>query len=355
MSHAASDDTFDIVVQIGAFQPWTTQHQQQLEADLSRARQVVLAVTGATRACNTRHPFSLTEQIQLLRLAIPSNWLERVSVLAVHLPYAHASEPQPTVAQWQQAVADVAGHGSPKVAARYLSAARPALPGHWHLLAPADIDADELAWRQAALGSNHALHVLQEKGHLTPSTCHDWLARWLNQSGREHLHEEWRQLQHERAAWASAPYPVTLVTVDAVVECGGQVLLIRRGRSPGRGLYALPGGFIDVSESLLQSACRELHEETGLNLADRVTPRASAVFDAPDRSQRGRVITHAWHFRIDAPSPPELQAGDDASEATWVEAARLSELTTQYHDDHDVILQHFLGVPHPPAIRVMAL
>ena len=91
--------------------------------------------------------------------------------------------------------------------------------------------------------------------------------------------------------WGRGPF----ITLDAVVLCAGHVLPVRRGRHPGKGLWAIPGGFLELTERLLDGALRELQEETGLVLKTHLRPyelRKVAVFDHPDRSQRGRTITH---------------------------------------------------------------
>jgi bifunctional NMN adenylyltransferase/nudix hydrolase len=125
------------------------------------------------------------------------------------------------------------------------------------------------------------------------------------------------------------------------------VLLIRRGRSPGKGMLAVPGGYLEPRETVWQSALRELDEETGLRLLDsdiRGAVKAVQVFDNPDRSQKGRVITHAHWFDLGPRRPPELTAGDDASSAEWVPIAKLASLEDQFHDDHFHILDSFFGL-----------
>lgn len=360
MSQVPSRDTFDIVVHIGSLQPLTAGQWQQLAADLKRARHVVLAVAGSTRARSIRHPITLNEQLESVRQALPANERARVTVAALHLPYEQNPGPQPSVKQWQQAATEVSSLTHPKVGVRQFGVAALKLPPDWHSIPTAEVAAAHIVqaeadWREAALGTEPGTAPNPRCRELVPPACHPWLTDWLAQPARQELQREWQALRAEREAWAVAPYPVTLVTVDTVVECGEHVLLIRRGRAPGRGLYAVPGGFIEVHEPILHSAYRELQEETSLNLTHHVAPRAQAVFDAPERSQRGRVITHAFHFRLDAPQPPALQAGDDASSATWVPTVRLHEFVGQLHDDHDVILNHFLQVAHPPAIRLLAL
>jgi len=154
-------------------------------------------------------------------------------------------------------------------------------------------------------------------------------------------------LRHYKQSWAAAPYPPVFVTVDSVVSCAGHVLLVRRGQAPGLGLLAAPGGFIEQRETAYQSALRELQEETGLALLDSTMLqclKSTAVFDHPDRSQRGRTITHAHHFDLGDRELPEVKAGDDAAQAVWVPIGQVASLEDQFLDDHFHMLDHFLGV-----------
>lgn len=325
---------FDIVVQIGTFQPWLHAHQLALDSALQQAPRVALLLAGATQAPSVRHPFSLEQRAELLRLSISAGQRSRIAVYALRETY-------PPGADWQAVLAalEPAGGSAPRLAVQ----AEPGLPsaartGAVALPYPHPGDA-AAAWRQSALAAGPP-PAMPPPCAATPD-AEAWLAEWLEGTQCTRLREEWEALEQDRLAWSTAPYPVTKVTVDCVIECAGHVLLIQRGRAPGRDLYALPGGFIDVDETLLQSARRELAEETGVDLGNEA-PRGSAVFDAPWRSQRGRVITHAYHFVLEAARPPTPQAGDDASHARWVALDRLPALAGRMHDDHALILAHFL-------------
>jgi bifunctional NMN adenylyltransferase/nudix hydrolase len=70
----------------------------------------------------------------------------------------------------------------------------------------------------------------------------------------------------------------------------------------------------------------------------------AAVFDHPDRSLRGRTITHAHYFDLGERELPEVQADDDAQAVEWVPVEKLLSLEDQFHDDHFHMLDHFLGL-----------
>jgi bifunctional NMN adenylyltransferase/nudix hydrolase len=124
------------------------------------------------------------------------------------------------------------------------------------------------------------------------------------------------------------------------------VLLVARGAQPGQGLLALPGGFLRGDERLLDAVLRELREETRLKLPAPVlrgSLRAQEVFDHPERSLRGRTITHAFHFDFPGGELPPVKGGDDATRARWVPLAALRELESQLFEDHFFIIERFVG------------
>ncbi len=122
--------------------------------------------------------------------------------------------------------------------------------------------------------------------------------------------------------------PVTpLLAVDCVaVDPKGRVLLIRRGHPPFVGAYALPGGFVDVGETVEDACRRELMEETGVK-AGRLT--LIGVYSDPKRDPRGHSVAVAFLTRIRAVTPT---AGDDAAAAEWVENWRRSEVAFDHKD-----------------------
>jgi ADP-ribose pyrophosphatase len=104
--------------------------------------------------------------------------------------------------------------------------------------------------------------------------------------------------------------------VGASVRRRNRVLLVKRRRSPGEGLWAIPGGRVHLGETLQEAAEREVFEETGIIVA---AGEAIYTFDLIDVDERGRVIFH--YIIVDLMAEYRggfLRPGDDASEACWV-------------------------------------
>ena len=128
-------------------------------------------------------------------------------------------------------------------------------------------------------------------------------------------------------------YPRPALTLDAVVfqveKLSTKVLLIQRKQDPWKGMWALPGGFLEMDETCEEGARRELEEETGLRNVDL---KQFYVFDGIYRDPRERVITVA-HYGI-LKTPQEIKGGDDASDARWFDIKNLPQLAA----DHKLIL-----------------
>ena len=129
------------------------------------------------------------------------------------------------------------------------------------------------------------------------------------------------------------------VAVDVVIftmrEGDLQVLLVRRRNAPYASHWAIPGGFVNIDESLESAALRELEEETGLR---NVYIEQLYTFGKPNRDPRTRVITVAYFALVPATALPPLRAGDDAADAQWWSMYRLPTMAF----DHAEILDYAL-------------
>jgi bifunctional NMN adenylyltransferase/nudix hydrolase len=195
------------------------------------------------------------------------------------------------------------------------------------------------AWEDArvSVGSNAAA--------LVPAPVLARLSAFVRTAEFKHLRDEFDFVRSYRARWADAPHAPTFVTVDAVVVQSGHVLLVERNARPGKGQWALPGGFLDDNETLRAAVLREIKEETRIKVPLPVLAgsiKSEGVFDDPYRSARGRTITHAFLIHLPPDTElPKVRGDDDAAAAFWVPLAELDP--ERMFEDHYFIIQRMVG------------
>ena len=114
------------------------------------------------------------------------------------------------------------------------------------------------------------------------------------------------------------------VAVGAIVFKDSKVLLVRRGKPPARDLWAIPGGSVNVSETLQRAAEREIYEETGITIQALEPVYA---FDYIERDESGCARFHYVIVDLTAEYlEGEPRPGDDAVEARWVSSLELANL-----------------------------
>ena len=131
-------------------------------------------------------------------------------------------------------------------------------------------------------------------------------------------------------------YPRAALTVDAIVfaseNSSKYILLIQRGIEPFKNKWALPGGFVEMDETLETACKRELAEETGLSVKKMTQFK---TFDAVNRDPRHRTISVAFFAELN--ERKTVKGGDDAARAEWFPVSDLPELAF----DHSQILNDF--------------
>ncbi|MDB5744771.1 MAG: cytidyltransferase-related domain protein [Polaromonas sp.] len=342
---------YDVSVYIGRFQIFHNGQLALLRRALQAAPLCIVVLGSAHQARTPKNPFTWQERAEMVRLALPEADRGRVQFLPVRDYYDQAR----WVSAVRQGVLQQRGAGvdpSFVLVGHFKDASSDYLQhfAGWALDAmelQGRIDASSL--RDAYFGNARtsleaALAALVSQ---VPASTVEFLRAWAALPYYQDMAHEWANLKQEKAQWAGSPYPPVFVTVDAVVHCAGQVLLIERGRAPGKGLFAVPGGFIESRETVYQSTLRELAEETGIGLQEddlHGALKAVQVFDHPDRSQRGRVITHAHLFDLGARALPQVQAADDAAAARWFPVDKLAGIEDRFHDDHFHMLDFFFSL-----------
>lgn len=344
----------DYLVFIGRFEPFHNGHAAVARFALSRAKKLIILVGSADTPRTIKNPWTVAERAVMIQSAL-DGCADRLIIRPLR---DHLYNESLWIAAVQRAVAEAikADGGGPdsriglvgkdKDASSYYLQEFP----QWDLVDvrhTETLSATELRrylFEANQVNSHGGLMLIRAN---VPGPVFDMLDAFRKNSPTfKQLVAEHHFIDTYRAAWADAPYPPTFSTTDAVVVHSGHVLLVRRRAEPGKGLWALPGGFVGQSESILESCLRELREETRLRIPVPVLKgsiKGQQVFDHPERSLRGRTITHAYHFEFPAGELPEVRGGDDADKARWVPVSEALEMSPQLFEDHLHILEFFLG------------
>lgn len=346
--------TYSHAVYIGRFQPVHNAHLESIRRTLEKADRLLLFIGSANRVETVRNPWSFRERESFLRDAIREYFgeplrgersdrpgesiLNRITFLPLrdylYNDYKWLSE------VYAKAVAHGAGEGASTLlvgcdkddSSYYLR-----MFPRWSLeLVPYLYNLDSTDIR------THLFEGGTIAGETVQPSTERFLNEWIGSAGSLRLREEYFYYRDYLKSWESAPYAPIFTTVDALVIKSGCLLLIRRGFQPGKGLWALPGGFLNPDEHIIDSMVRELKEETRIRVPKgelREGVRDVRVFDHPRRSLRGRIITHAHLIDLGIGPLPDVKAASDASGAHWVPLADVMQQEPQFFEDHfDIIV-----------------
>jgi bifunctional NMN adenylyltransferase/nudix hydrolase len=339
---------YDTLVLIGRFQPLHSAHLEIIKRATALCDQLVIITGSAKQPRTYKNPFTSTERERMIKDATAGLSMEIKIVPNIDTLYndqAWAVRVQKIVSD---TVYDHKGPGQHKIG----------IIGHKKDDSSFYLDMfPQWGYENVALIEFLSAVDIRDlyfkrdvnmnfiKG-VVPATTFDFLNRFKTTAEYEQIIREREFVANYKKQYASLPYPPIFSTADAVVVCSGHVLMIKRRAEPGRGLWALPGGYVNANtdKSVEAAMLRELREETQIKVPAPVLKGSivrSRVFDAIDRSPRGRIITHAFHIVLPDGELPKVKGGDDAEKARWVPIAEVR--SDQCFEDHYEILQHFVG------------
>jgi bifunctional NMN adenylyltransferase/nudix hydrolase len=340
-----SQKKYEHVFFIGRFQPLHDGHVSVIDHAITLAHNVHILIGSSNVARSIRNPFTFKERSSFIK----DHFKDKVQTITPinDYPYNDKTWAKEVI----QAIYNVTDGYNEKVAiightkedtAYYLS-----LFSIYSLKleeVPETIKINATEIRKLYFSSHTSDLFLKVR---TTETVKNFLKSFELSSSYLDLQAEFLYAEKYKKDWSSSPYPPIFVTVDSVVvdELTKKILLIRRKSNPGKNLLALPGGFLDQKETLLQASIRELKEETCLNISEQILKsslKSQHTFDHPLRSIRGRTISNAFYFSLTNTCSLDLKvtAADDAISAGWYS---LSEIQSEnMFEDHYSIIQHFL-------------
>ena len=347
--------TYDLAVFIGRFQPLHLGHKHVIDSALERSDNVCILVGSSFVPRSYRNPWLFEERKQMILDSFPND-KHRLIILPLEDTIYNDGQ---WVQNVQHLVSDaVVSRFGPDIVhtGRY---PRIALIGHskdnssyylklfpqWESVSVPGYVNEDFVLSSTNIRdwyfSNDSDYFLKVEAHHLTSATTKFLAEFNKTDDYKNILEEYSFVQSYKKAWETAPYAPTFVTTDAVVVQSGHILLVKRKARPGKGLWALPGGFLNANERIEDGVLRELKEETKIKVPLPVLKGSivtSRVFDDPFRSSRGRTITHAHLINL-APdtSLPQVKGSDDAEKARWF---ALSDVKREmmFEDHYDIIV-----------------
>ncbi len=347
---------FDFLVFIGRFQPFHKGHLAVINEGLKKANQMIILCGSAHQPRSVRNPWSYAERKTMISDAINDIDRQRTHIAPlmdiVYNDESWVKNVQSTINGLVTAHNDVP-HKSPKVglighskdqSSYYLN-----LFPQWEAINVENykgISSTPIRESIFNIHGDNSNHIIDDIKQLLPIYTQHYITKFFNTPAYIEIKEEHQFAAKYKQAWNSAPYAPTFVTVDAVVVQSGHVLMVERKARPGKGLMALPGGFLDHDEKLVDACLRELREETCLRVPTSVLKgsiKDQDVFDDPHRSSRGRTITHAFYFELEPDKTlPKVKGSDDAKYAKWIPLADLEP--GKIFEDHYFIVQKLTGM-----------
>lgn len=339
---------YDILVYIGRFQPVHNAHKEIIKRAHSLAEKVIIIVGSGWQPPTYKNPWSSLERHKMLldvihKVADSSTVTVEHTYDTIYNNEAWAIRIQNIIKQYEEQCSfkpkiGIIGHDKDE-STFYLK-----MFPQWDrvevdLIEPLNAtDIRDLYFRDEM--------NLKFLDGVVPNTTKQFLEDYSKSSTYKQIIAERKFIEQYKKQFAGLAYPPVFVTVDAVVIQSGHVLMVKRKSEPGKGLWALPGGFLNAAtdKSIQDAMIRELREETGIKVPAPVLVgniKNVRVFDAIGRSTRGRTITHAFKIQLPTGELPKVKGADDAEKASWVPIADVD--SCYCYEDHYEIIQWAIG------------
>lgn len=366
--------SYDYIVYIGRFQPFHNGHLGTLNTAFKLANKVILLLGSSNSPRTPKNPWTADERESMIRscLSVIDNNNMHVRGIEDRL-YADA--------KWQNFVRTIVKSivsnecspedGNPSIAliahdkdeSSYYTREFP----EW----PVIETGAHIKERNIKIGkpiSSTKIRELIFTDHMgyiesnVPAGVYRFIEDFSETSAFENVKGDFEHyFNEERDYIDKIPYHMNFYTADPVVIQSGHVLMIKRKKFPGKDLWALPGGHVEVNETSFEASLRELDQETSINV-----PKGKLIgslsdfhlFDHPDRSLRcrlttklGRTVSTAYLYKLDGTKSsgesvsklPKVRGGSDAKEARWFTYDEIANMRSEIFEDHADIIDYFVS------------
>ena len=340
---------YDAIVFIARCQPVHNAHIQTIKMATELAKQVIIILGSSQQPRTYKNPWSFQERESMLIPAIRHQIPENKCMIRIESNFdtiyddlAWSVRIQNLVKKHTLTTDKIALIGHSKPGNGYLN-----MFPQWDRIETPTFEAlNATDIRELYFKKDANLNYISS---VIPTTVLEYLKQFQKNPGYQQVIREKEFVAQYKKQFQNLPYPPIFVTVDAVVVQSGNVLMVKRRSEPGKGLWALPGGFLDAQKdkSVEDAMIRELYEETAIAVPEKVirgSIKEARVFDAIDRSARGRTITHAFKivFNDGEWKLPKVKGMDDAEVAQWVPFSKLK--SEDCFEDHREIIQAMVGI-----------
>lgn len=334
---------YDQVVYIGRFQIPHSQHFESIRQCLELGKRLIIGVGSSFAARTPKNPFKFDERVDMLKAGIPKTLLSRISFVPItDHPYddtAWATEVQIRIGMQTQPGDKIALFGHDKDESSFYLKMFP----QW--------DSEKFQGNIVNISATN-LRDLYYRGYDPVQIDHicmgvvDYLIMFKNTPAYTFLVKEYEFLLGVWAENEKHKYPPIFCTGDSLVIQSGHILVIERGGFPGKGLLALPGGYMNAKtdKTMTDAAIRELHEETRIDVPKKVlygSIEREKLFQDINRSERGRIITMCVTIRLPDGPLPKVKPRDDAKRAFWLQTSQIDP--EDFFEDHAHIIYDGLG------------
>ena len=342
----------DVAFLIGRFQPFHNGHKHLIDYGLEHADRVVVLVGGSNKARSFKNPFTFEERKNMINHVYRGTSIQPGCVVVEPLPDVPGNDDA-----WLGNVYGAVNKHMPENGTMGIIGYKKDQSSYYLDLFP---NAKQIMLEEgfATLSATEIRdHYFQRAPvfpeRLCPEPVVDFLEQFYNSDSFRYVLDEKKWMDEYKASWSAAPFPPTFVTCDAVCTQMGHILLVTRGGHPGKGLLALPGGFVEAAKGdSFENVLYELWEEAGIQDERGRIPRGKLKgfytgeerrFDDPGRSIRGYTLTTAFRFKFpDGKKLFQVKGGDDAVDAQWYPISYIRENPELLFEDHYSIIMEML-------------